>query len=375
MRKKITSIILAFSISTLFMLMSCVKETPDAEIKLGAILPLSGDAASYGEALKTGMDLALDEINAEGIHGKKLNIIYEDSQGSPKNAIASFNKLAFTDKVQMIIGDMFSASTLAIAPIAEKQKVVLLSPTASAVELTRSGDYIFRIYPSDLYDGEYLASFSKNGLKAKTASIIYLQVTSISSISQIYKKRFEELGGNVLSLDSYKEGDTDFRSQLLKAKKVDADVIFIPGYLREMAMLLKQAKELGIKKKFISISTFFDPKILELAGNAANGVIFSAPVFDPDSTSSEIKHFVSLFESKQKYKPDILAGYGYDVLNIAARALKQTPSIKGESIKTSLYNIKYFPGVTGNSTFDANGDVIKELRMMTVSDGVFKAYE
>jgi branched-chain amino acid transport system substrate-binding protein len=274
----------------------------------------------------------------------------------------------------MVIGDMFSAGTLAIAPIAEKQRIVLLSPTASALELTNAGDYIFRIYPSDSYDGMYLANFSWNKLTVKTASIIYLQVASISAVSQVFKERFEALGGKILNMDSYKEGDTDFRSQLIKARKANADIIFIPGYLREMATLLRQAKELGIKKQFLSISTFFDPKIIELAGGAAEGVLFSAPVFDPDSTFPKVKHFVNLFESKHKKKPDILAGYGYDVVNIATEALKRSSTMTPDNIKSALYSIKDFPGVTGKTSFDSNGDVVKDLRMMQVKNNKFTEF-
>lgn len=352
----------------------CAKKE-EKEIKIGAILPLTGDNAPYGNALKVGMDLAVEEVNSKRITDNKLSIVFEDSQGDPQKAVNAFNKLVTADKVPMVIGDMFSAGTLAIAPISEKRKIVLLSPTASAIELTNAGDYIFRIYPSDSYDGMYLASFSKNKLNAEAVSIIYLQVSSISSITQVFKERFEKLGGKILSIDSYKEGDTDFRSQLIKAKKAGADIIFIPGYLREMATLLRQAKELGIKKQFLSISTFFDPKIIELAGGAAEKVLFSAPVFDPNSTLPEVKHFVNLFESKYKKKPDILAGYGYDVVNIATEALKRASTITPDNIKSALYSIKDFPGVTGKTSFDSNGDVEKVLRIMQVKNDKFTEFK
>ncbi len=370
----IISILLA---SLMVFSFGCVKKE-EKEIKIGAILPLTGDAAPYGVTLKKGMDLALDKINEKGINGKKLSVIFEDSQADPQKAVNAFNKLVIANKVPMVIGDMFSASTLAIAPIAERQKVVLLSPTASAVELTNAGDYIFRIYPSDTYDGEYIAGFVWNQLKNKTASIIYLQVTSISSVTKIFKEKYEAFGGKIVGIDSYKEGDTDFRSQLLKAKQANAEIIFIPGYLREMAMLLRQAKELGIKKQFLSISTFFDPKVIELAGDAAEGVLFSSPVFDPESKSPEVINFVNSYNSKYNTKPDILAGYGYDVVKIAAVALGDSstattlPQDSGGRIKASLYRISNYDGVTGRMSFDKNGDVSKELRMMTISEGKFK---
>ncbi len=356
----------------------CAKEKPEAkEITIGAILPLSGETATYEVALKRGMDLAIDEINARGgIEGRKLAFLFEDSQGEPSKGVNAFNKLARANKVPMVIGDMFSATTLAIAPIAEKQKIVLLSPTASAIDLTNAGDYIFRIYPSDSYDGAYLAAFAWDKLKARTSSNIFLQVTSIAAVSQVFEQKFESLGGGVLRKESYKEGDTDFRSQLMKASKGNPDLIFIPGYLREMALLLKQAKELGIKKPFLSISTFYDPKILELAGEAAEGLLFSSPTFDPEEETPEVERFVTLFKSKYDNQvPDILAGYGYDVVNIAAKALASAKNITPEEIKAALYNIKNYPGITGKTSFDSNGDVIKELRIMQVKNGKFIPYQ
>lgn len=351
-----------------------VKKEPK-QIKIGAILPLTGDQSPYGEALKKGMDLACEEINNRGrILGKKLVVIYEDDRGDPKTGVSAYRKLATVDKTPMVIGAMFSAVTLAIAPIAEKDKIVLLSPTSSAVDLTYAGDYIFRIYPSDTYDGVFLADFTYNRLKAKSVSIIYLQVASIAAVSDVFKQNFKKLGGKVLSMQGYKEGDTEFRTLLLKAKNEKSDIVFIPGYLKEMATLLKQTKELGIKKQFLSISTFYDPKILELAGNAAEGVLFSSPMFDPKSETPEMKEFVTKYKAKYGNEPDILGGYGYDVVNIAVEALKTTKTVKPNDIKMALYNIKNYPGVTGKTSFDSNGDVIKELKIMQVKDSKFTPF-
>jgi len=352
----------------------CANKTPTAKttpIKIGAILPLSGDSATYGKSLKEGMDLALDQTNkGNGINGRKLVVVYEDDAGKPTSGVNAFNKLISVDKVPMVIGGMFSAVTLAIAPVAESQKIVLLSPTSSAIELTKAGDYIFRIYPSDSYDGVFLADFATNKLKAKRISIIALQAASTSAITQVFSEKYKSHGGEILSTEFYKEGDNDFRGQLMKAEKGNPDVIFIPGYLKEMATLLRQAKELGIKGKFLSISTFYDPKILQLAGNAAEGVIFSSPMFDPKGTAPEVQSLVRAFKRKYGQDPDILAGYGYDVVGVAALALR-TRDTSSESIKRNLYAIKDYPGVTGRTSFDRNGDVTKALRVMQVKNGKF----
>lgn len=345
----------------------------DRALKIGAILPLTGDSATYGTALKKGMDLALELDKQGGIDGRPLTIIYEDDAGKPATGVSAFTKLVSADSVPMVIGAMFSAVTLAIAPVAERDRVVLLSPTSSAVELTKAGDYIFRIYPSDTYDGIFLADFASTSLKARAVATIHLQVASISAITQVFRHEFESRGGRITVSEAYQEGDTDFRSQLLKASRDNPDLIFIPGYLKEMATLLRQAKELGLGARFLTISTFYDPKILELAGNAAEGVLFSPPAFDPKSTSPEMQRFVSAFQSKFGAEPDILAGYGYDAVNVAAVGLGRGGATP-DDIKRNLYGIRDYPGVTGKTTFDSNGDVTKELRMLQVRNGQFTPY-
>ncbi len=345
-----------------------------AAIKIGAIVPLTGDNAAYGVALKKGMDLAIMEINSNGgISGKKLDVVFEDDQANPQKGLSAFNKLAIIDRVPMVVGAMFSAVTLAIAPIAERNKIVLLSPTSSATELTNAGDYIFRIYPSDAYDGVFLADFAIRKLNAKTASILSIQVASVSAIVKVFKERFQELGGKMLDEESYAEGATDFRTQLIKIKKSNPDIVFLPGYLREMAIQLTQAKELGLKKQILTISTFYDPKIFDLARDAADGVIFSTPFYDPESQDPAVRRFVDAFTKQYREKPNIWAGYGYDSIKISALAIERGGT-KSDKIKRELYKIKDFPGVTGLTTFDKNGDVLKQLRILKAMNGKFISF-
>jgi branched-chain amino acid transport system substrate-binding protein len=342
-------------------------------VRIGAVLPLTGDMASYSAPLKRGMDLAVKEINCKGgINNAQLQVIYEDDRGEAKTAISAYRKLVDTDKVPMVIGGMFSVSTFAIAPLAEKEHKVLLSPTASAIELTTAGDYIFRIYPSDIYDGIFLAQFAYNELQAKKVAVIYEQVASVVAIANKFKSDFESFDGEIVTFDGYNSDVKDFSSVIKKVSNANPDIVFIPGNLNPMANLLIQTKQLGLKKQFLTISTIYDNKIFELAKEAAEGVLFSSPMFDPTSNISEMTNFVTLYKKQYNAEPDILGGYGYDVVKIAATALQN--GIKPEQIKKSLYQIKDYHGVTGNTTFDNNGDVSKELKIMKVENGAFVPY-
>lgn len=343
------------------------------EIRIGAIVPLTGDNSVYGIDIRNGMEIAVEEVNTSGELGKAiLAIVYEDDQADPQKTVSAYRKLVKVDKVPLILGGVFSASTLAITSLAEKDKIVLLSPTSSAVEITEAGDFVFRIYPSDSYDGLFLADVAKNQLGAQTAVVMFLQVASTVAISDVFQSRFEQLGGEILLAEGHQEGDTDFRATLRKVKQLKPDVVFLPSYLREMAVLLKQDRELGIRTQFLSVSSFYDPKLLELAGNAAEGVIFSAPYYNPQSNDPLVTEFVNQHAKRFGKEPSIWAGYGYDVVRVAAQGLKgeKTP----EAIKRALYSIADYPGVTGSITFDSNGDVIKQLELFSVLEGSFAKY-
>lgn len=346
----------------------------DTTVTIGAILPMTGDLASYADPLKRGMDLAVAQINSQGgINGKKLTIVYEDDRGEAPTAISAYRKLVDTEYVPMVIGGMFSVSTFAIAPLAEREHVVLLSPTASAIELTDAGDYIFRIYPSDIYDGAFLARFAWDELESKKVAILYEQVASVLAIAERFKADFEAEGGQVVVFDGYRSDVNDFSSLIKKVKDVKPDVLFFPGNLTPMANLLVQAKRMELNTKLLTISTFFDAKILELTKNASEGVMFSTPMFDPSAETPKMTAFVNAYKEMYGIDPDILGGYGYDVVRIAAEALKN--GTEPDQIKEALYAIEDFPGVTGMTTFDENGDVNKDLKMMMVNDGTFQPYE
>lgn len=343
------------------------------QIRIGAILPLTGDAANYGNGLKKGMDLAIMEINSDSTNAQ-IQIIYEDDKGIPTVGISAYNKLKSIDKVYFIIGGMFSNVALSIAPIVEKDSIILMSPTASAVEFSKFGDHVFRIYPSDSYDGDFLADFSFNKLQSKSVAIVTVDAASTVEISKVFSDKFKSLGGKISSTNNYKRGERNFRTILQKLKSDSSEVVFIPGYIDDIATLLKQSKELGLNKIYLSISTVYDKKLIEIAGAAADGLIFSAPAYDANNVNSETKEFVKLYTEINNTTPDILAAYGYDVVKISYKAISNSPKRNLSEIITNLYETKDFPGVTGNTSFDKNGDVVKQLKILTVRNGAFVEY-
>jgi branched-chain amino acid transport system substrate-binding protein len=339
------------------------------EIKIGVILPLTGDGAKYGEEAKNGLEIASEELK-----NVKVKILYEDDQGTTNGAVNAFNKLIATYNVPVIIGPMYSSTALAIAPLGEKKKVVIFSPSASSPDLTKAGDYFFRNWPSDVFEGGEMAKFAFNTLSLKRVAILSVNLDYGKGLTKVFKERFESLGGKVLTIEYYDQGATDFRTQLSKIKSLNPEAIYLPGYYTEIGLILRQAKEMGLKTKFLSCVGFDNPKVLEIAGNAAEGVIFARPYYDPESKNPMVRTFVERFRQKFGIDPGIYAAHSYDALKIVVTAIKKG-GYSANGIKSALYSIKNFPGVTGNTSFDENGDVEKPIQIMMVKKGVFAKYE
>lgn len=365
--------VLVVAILAIALIVIQTQKTPN-EIKIGAILPLSGSGAKYGEEAKNGINLALEEINAKGgLNQTEVKIVYEDDQGTSSGAINAFNKLKTVDKVPVVIGPMYSSTVLAVAPVAEKTKVVLFTPSGSSPDITEAGDYVFRNWPSDVFEGGRMAKFAYEELGVRRASILTVNVDYGTGLTGVFKKNFTELGGQVVVTEKYDQGATDFRTQLSKIKAVMPDVLYLPGYYTEIALILKQAKELGFDTQFLSCVGFDNPKALELAGDAAEEVIFARPAYDPESQEKVVSDFVKSFEAKHNMIPGTYAAHAYDALRIVAMAI-QRGGYKAHEIKEALYGIKDFEGVTGKTTIDENGDVVKPIQIMRVNNEAFRPY-
>ncbi|HAW50191.1 TPA: hypothetical protein DCX16_04510, partial [bacterium] len=340
------------------------------EIKIGHIAPFTGDGAIWGEWLKDGIDIAVEEINTKGgIKGKRLIVIHEDSQVKPEIGVSALQKLITIDKVLAVIGAVGSSVSLACAPIAEKNHIVLLSPGSAANKISYAGDYIFRIFPSNNQEAQRLVEVAKK-LEIKKAVILFINNDYGAELSMVVKTKFEEEEGRILLIEGYEAEATDFRTQLTKAKDQNPEAIFLLGYPKDMSLILRQAKEMGLKTQFLAPDTFNAPEILEWAGDAAEGVIYVYPaLFKSD-------RLTTFAETLKKYgkEPNLLNTMGYDALHLIALAIEKG-GVKKERIKEALYEIKDFPGVTGEITFDKNGDVVyRPIGVRIVKEGKFVDY-
>jgi branched-chain amino acid transport system substrate-binding protein len=352
---------------------SCGNNPKKQTIKIGAILPLSGDVAVYGKSMQNGMDLALEEYFKNNPNGMKIEVIYEDSKADPKLAVNSIQKLSSIDKCKLVLGGFSSSEVLSISPIAEKNKIVLISPTASSPSITNAGDFIFRTTPSDNFDGEIMAKFAYNELHLRNVALIFANNDYGQGISKVFVSKFTALGGKISIQKSFESGVNDFKTQLTAIKEAKPDGLYIIA-ASEIGIILKQKSELNLADiKTFTVGLAENPKVIEIAGEAANNVFYSYPSFQVNSDDKEIKDFVSNYKLKYKNEPDVLAAYGYDLMNITLKVLENNFE-SSEKIKNALYNLKNFNGVTGQTSFDLNGDVTKTAGIKVIKQGKFEWY-
>jgi branched-chain amino acid transport system substrate-binding protein len=345
--------------------------TTKEPIKIGAILPLSGKNATYGNEIKNAIDLAIEEINnSGGINGRKIEVIYEDDQADPKVGVNAMQKLVNIDKVPVVLGSWVSGVVVASAPIAEKAKVIVMAE-AIAPSITNAGDYIFRIQPSATYYSDKLMEVVINKLGLKKIAIIYINNEFGVALRDTLRSATQRLGGQIVAEESYMPGDSDFRSQLTKIKSAKPEALFIGGY-QEQINIIKQANELGLKTQFLAGPPFESQTTIQSLGNLAEGVIYPYH-FAVEKANPKTISYMEAYKKKFGVETGGFAPLMYDAVYIIANAMKKCET-NTDCIKTELYNTNY-NGVSGNITFDKNGDPIIPIIIKTVKNGKFVPYE
>lgn len=320
-------------------------------LKIGAYLPLTGWAANYGEDAKRGIDLAVEEVNSKGgIGGKTVEVIYEDSGGNPKQAVSAVRKLINIDKVPIIIGGLFSHEALAIGPICQSSRVPAIATQASHQDVTKPGEFIFRIAPP--MGMEYLMlEYAYKVLGARRYAGLVFSTDMGRTSMKIAEKHFPELGGKIARIEFFPMGTTDFKTHLLKIKQENPDVIEIKGGIKETAQIIKQMQELRMDLPIIGSNMFREPKLWELVGEALRGVAY--PTFSPaGAAGARHDKFVADYTAKYGFEPKtVTATFTFEAAKLALYALERGGN-SGSEAQKALSSMKDFPGITGEITFD-----------------------
>ena len=367
MKRLIGSLLGVFILAAL---VSCGPKLNPNEIRVGEFGSLTGGQATFGTSTDNGIQLAVAEINAAGgINGKTLKVTAYDDQGKPEQAAVVVTKLITQDHVQVVLGEVASSLSLAAGPICQQNKIPMISPSSTDPKVTRVGDYVFRVCFIDPFQGQVMADFALNHLKAKTVAVLRDQKNDYSmGLADFFIKRFKEKGGTVVSDESYVAGDVDFKSQLTTIRGQKPDVIFVPGYYGEVGLIAKQSRELGIKAPLLGGDGWDSSKLYEIGGAALDGCYFSNHA-SPESKDPKVQEFVKKFKAKYGEVPDALAALGYDAAGVLAAALKTAKSLNGQDLRDAIAATKGFSGVTGVISLDAERNAVKSAVVLKISGG------
>jgi ABC-type branched-subunit amino acid transport system substrate-binding protein len=342
--------------------------------KIGAAFALSGSIAVYGEGFKKAVDLAVEEINAAGgVKGKKIEIVYEDNKSTPKDCVTAVRKLITVDKVPVIFGPAGSSNFMAAAPVAQESKVVMMSAQGAAPALTKAGEYIFRVFPSDVLQGKGISDLCLR-LGYMEVPIMYINNDWGLGLKNVFVENFKKAGGKVMDEIPYEGNKTDYRTELIRATKANPKTTVNLTYIVEGSVMFKQAYEMGIKTQWICGSAAKAPKLVELAGKTVEGIIGTYPVFSQET--KEYKAFRALWSKKYgDQKIPIFGEYNYDMVHITAKAIEKG-GYTSDGIQKTLFEVaKGYRGVTGDKTFDQDRGVGSEYGVWTVRDGQIVDYK
>jgi len=338
-------------------------------IKIGLLAPMTGDAAEYGVNVEKATRIAVDEINEKGgINNSKIEIILEDGKCNPKDSATAASKLVNVDKVKVILGGICSGETLAAAPITEAAKVILLSPSATSPDITNAGDYVFRTIPSDANAGRISAQTAiKNGLKK--AAVLSENTDYAQGLRRVFKQSFSDQNGTIAEDQTYNPEETEFRTQILKIKNANPDVIYLdPQTQQKGQLILKQLKEAGVTSKLYVNEVLLGRELLAKSPADFEGIIGVEPKFDDKAGKAK-----QLFDKyREQYKAEPAFPYymaaNYDNVYLIADAVSKY-GLDTDKIRDYLYALKDYDGAVGKLTIDENGDAIVGYSIKQIING------
>ncbi len=337
------------------------------DIPVGMYASLTGDGASFGQSSKEGTELAIDEVNAAGglLGGRKFSLLTEDDQSKPEEASNAVTKLITQDKVVAVLGEVASRRSLAAAPIAQKYHVPMITPASTNERVTEAGDYIFRVCFIDPFQGEVLAKFAYNDLKARKVAVL-------KDISQDYSvgltesvvKHFTALGGHVIDPISYSGGDPDFKAVLTNIRSQRPDAIFATGYYTEAAIIVRQARELGMTMPILGGDGWVGEPLKN--GREALKNTYISNHYSGDNPDPVVQTFEKSYRAKFGHPPDSIAALAYDAVKVLADAITRAGSTDGVKVRDALATADV-AGVTGRLKMNAKRNVDKPAVVQEVT--------
>ena len=355
---------------------SCTRQAEEKDpvdrstIKIGYFGDLTGPNYNFGKSAINGVLMVADEVNqAGGINSRRIDVVIEDDRGSPEEAARLIAKLIDEDKVIAIIAGGTSGNSRAAAPKAQSSHIPFISPSSTDPAVTQAGDYIFRACFVDSFQGEVMARFAANTLKAQKAAIIFdFNSPYGRGLTDYFELSFAKFGGRIVSKQSYTQGDEDFKGQLSSIRAAEPDVIYIPGYYGDVTAIAKQARLIGLTQPLLGGDGWDAPELWQLGGDALNGSYISTH-YSVDDPSPAIQTFVETY--KQRYGnllPDAHAALAYDATRLLVDAITRAGTTNGDKVREALAQTKNFAGVTGLINMNADRNAVKPAVVLKLQD-------
>lgn len=384
MRKMTKKLCVVFSALLLVILAGCgagssssnsggTSDNGKINAKFGVIAYMTGAGAAYGEAITNGFKLAQKEINEKGdVH---IDLVTEDSAGKQEQALSAAQKLMSDNDIVALLGPTLSTEFKVVAPEADSNGITIMGTSTTAEGIPQIGDYVFRnSIPEAL---AIPAAMKKLVAKtnAKSVAIIYGNddVFTKSGFDTM-KKEAEKMGLKIVTIETFQKGQSDYKAQLTKIKSKKPDFILASALYNEGAVIMDQARKMGIKVPFLGGNGFNSPQVIKIAGDAANGLVVATPWFG-DSKEQKVVDFNKKYNEEYGKLPDQFAAQAYDALYIYAEALKKAGKADRESFRNALAETKDFEGILGKFSFDKDGDVIMEPKVVEIKGGKFVEFK
>ena len=346
-------------------------------LKFGLAMPLTGSQSSYGKDQIKATEWAVADINAKGgVNGKKLEVIVLDTQADPTIGINAVNRLINVDKVPVFV-TAWSAVVKAVAPIANREKVLELSIGANAPEIAQLGDYVYTAFPLADVDVSALANYTFTTLKHRRVAVLYANNDSGVEAAKVYKTIFEKAGGQIVAYETYDPKATDFTGMLLKVRSANADFIHLHGLVAEMPIVIAQMRQLGINQRVSTYSGGYNPQMVEKAGKGAEGLIVTS-LAPNEKQNSNVGPYIERWKKAENRIPNGLpyTQYLYDAAYLVAALYEYVEKNKlpatGENMRKALLAVKTFElPTTGKLVVNENHTVRKPVNLLTVQNGQF----
>ena len=341
-------------------------------VKIGCTAPLTGPLAIYGVTSTNGSKLAMDEINKNGgILGKQVEFTVLDSKGDPTEAITAYNRLV-DEGIVAFIGDAPSKPTLAIAEVAAQDNMPMITPNGTQFNITEAGPNVFRTCFTDPYQGVVLANFAKNNLKAETVAILVNNSSDYSDgVSKAFLEQAEKLGLKVVAKEGYSDGDKDFRAQLTKILPTNPEVLVIPDYYEQAALITVQAREVGLKSTFIGPDGWDGvAKTLDASAYGAVENSYFTNHYSLEDQSPKIQNFVKAYKEVYNEDPSSFAALSYDSAYMMKAAIEKAGTTEKQAVIDALKELSY-DGVTGHLTFDEKNNPVKDVTVLKIVNGEY----